>query len=161
MPRAAPYPAALLGLIQSTSYPPLPNLEELELLRQALTDHRSHKRKRDDDGKERAVVENNEKAGRTFDAAERHRVGSVSGSGSGAKASPGPGVTKVKKERSGECTSTASPPSTRASQRRLADLASNSVPRCIYSIDELVQAWLTAHHICRGQEEEEASFGFR
>lgn len=103
MPRAASYPTRLLGLIDSTSYPPLPSLEELELLRQALTEHRSGgtnvKRKRDDVERERekAVVESNEKASRALEAAERHRVGSVKGAGT---ASPGPGVAKIKKERS-------------------------------------------------------------
>lgn len=105
MPRTAPYPTGLLGLIESTSYPPLPSVEELELLRQALAEHRSGssssnvKRKRDDVERERekAVVESNEKASRTLEAAERHRVGSVKGAGT---ASPGPGLAKVKKERS-------------------------------------------------------------
>lgn len=92
MPRAAPYPAPLMGLIQSTSYPPLPNLEELELLRRVLTDHRAHKRQRDSpsgvgNSREKAVVESNEKASRGLEAAERHRLGSA-------------GPAKVKKERS-------------------------------------------------------------
>ena len=101
MPRAAPYPSSIISLISSTSYPPLPSLNDLDALRQALAEQRGQKRKRDDElahgsnARERAVLESNEKAGRGLDAAERHRLGSV-------KASPGPGLAKVKKERSGQ-----------------------------------------------------------
>jgi hypothetical protein len=48
MPRTSSYPSTLLSLVQSTSYPPIPAIDELEHLRRTLTEHRHLKRKRDD-----------------------------------------------------------------------------------------------------------------
>lgn len=98
MPRVASYPASILALISSTSYPALPNLEDLELIRQALLDHRTglgsgpgsaqYKRKRDD-SVTAGVLESGEKPGRGLEGA--------------VKGSPGLGLSKVKKERSRMC----------------------------------------------------------
>lgn len=75
MPRQS-YPATLLALIQSTTYPPVPGLEELELLRQALTEqtssgpvhagsasgeNRKDKRKHDDVERERDKERNRDR----------------------------------------------------------------------------------------------------
>jgi hypothetical protein len=127
MPRQS-YPAAILALVQSTTYPPLPNLEELELLRQALTEQiaptssgatplnrleKKEKRKGDEaaierekvrDDRQRVALEANEKSGARLEAIERARIehASHATASSKTKGSPAPGSgqgQKVKRER--------------------------------------------------------------
>lgn len=50
------YPTPLLALVQSTSYPPIPALDELENLRRTLNEHRQLKRKRDRERDEGQIV---------------------------------------------------------------------------------------------------------
>lgn len=90
----APRAPTLLSLISSTSYPPLPSVEELEQLRNALEaqaasvavrsaavgeDNRKKDKKRKDreatDDRERAALAANERSGLALDAVERRRMG--------------------------------------------------------------------------------------
>ncbi|WVO16578.1 hypothetical protein L204_104257 [Cryptococcus depauperatus] len=124
MPRDIP--PALLSLIQSSGYPPLPNISDLEQIRSTLIDYsdsisrpipspsdealrikKEKKRKeREDEERERAAIEANEKAGLKLEANEKTKL---PGSGpsreqaaekksgvSAGKTSPG---VKVKRER--------------------------------------------------------------
>lgn len=106
-PPTAAYTAYLLSLISSTTYPPLPNLEELESLHASLQGQstallsrddekkarKERKRKEREEAEERAALEANEKTGLKLEALERARLGRITGS---------PAVVPVKKERSGK-----------------------------------------------------------
>ena len=110
-----PYPAHVLSIISSTTYPPIPNLEDLEALHTALQAHstsltsvtetdaierdkvekrvrKEKKRKEREEAEERAALEANERAGQKLEAIERARVGRKTGS---------PAGVRVKTERSG------------------------------------------------------------
>ncbi|ORY30351.1 histone acetyltransferases subunit 3-domain-containing protein [Naematelia encephala] len=111
MPARASYPPLVLSLIQSTSYPPLPSLEELESLRTSLqtpiVPHvvpsdleekrlRKEKKRKDREEaeerereKERAALEANERSGARLEALEKAKAGRIGS----------PAGVKVKKER--------------------------------------------------------------
>jgi hypothetical protein len=56
MPRPSSYPTPLLALVQSTSYPPVPAVDELESLRRTLNEHRQLKRKRERERDDSQIV---------------------------------------------------------------------------------------------------------
>ncbi|WVR04668.1 hypothetical protein IAU60_001679 [Kwoniella sp. DSM 27419] len=122
MPRPSSYPSHILSLINTTSYPPPAQLQDLEAIRSVLADHaaaiaarlpdhdgkkKDEKRKRkerEDDERERAALEANEKAGMRLEALERARVEhqrkDLGSQGKYRAGTGSPGGVRVKKERS-------------------------------------------------------------
>lgn len=120
------YPAQVLALISSTSYPEVPALAELSalleivqsqssaiavrtttdvseqerLLKQARKDEKRRRREAEE-AKERAALEANERSREKLEAAEA-RLGSTSSAQGGARRTHSPAGVKVKRERSRE-----------------------------------------------------------
>ncbi|WWC67992.1 uncharacterized protein I206_101911 [Kwoniella pini CBS 10737] len=113
--RPSSYASHVLSIIQSTGYPPVPSVNELENIRETLLEHahairipiasgsgsginkKDDKKKRkergDDEDRERAALEANEKAGMRLEALERARVEHQ------RSKIASPGSVRVKRER--------------------------------------------------------------